>query len=123
MFPNDEISTQSGPESRASAAECPYRRPPTLAASGHRPERGSAALATYRDLAAKGLAPTEAGNLTAYLRGLRPVDQGWTVAEIDRLLFLRYLVDRDRLDSLNANAHPAPVSGLQGGSNKDTVRG
>ena len=114
MFPNDEISTQSGPESRASAAECPYRRPPTLAASGHRPERGSAALATYRDLAAKGLAPTEAGNLTAYLRGLRPVDQGWTVAEIDRLLFLRYLVDRDRLDSLNANTHPAPVSDLQG---------
>jgi hypothetical protein len=49
------------------------------------------------------LAPTEAGNLTAYLRGLRPVDQGWTVSEIDRLLFLRYLVDRDRLDSLNAN--------------------
>ena len=123
MFPNDEISTQSGPESRASADEGPDRRPPTVAASGHRPERGSAALATYDDLGAKGLAPTESGNLTAYLRGLRPVDQGWTVAEIDRLLFLRYLVDRERLDSSNANAHPAPVSGLQGGSNEDTVRG
>jgi hypothetical protein len=114
MFPNDEISTQSGTESRASAAQGPHRRPPTVAASRYRPELGSAALATYRDLGAKGLAPTEAGNLTAYLRGLRPVDQGWTVAEIDRLLFLRYLVDRDRLDSLNANTHPAPVSGLQG---------
>jgi hypothetical protein len=59
-------------------------------------------LATYGDLGAMGLAPTEAGNLTAYLRGLRPVDQGWTVAEIDRLLFLRYLVDRGRLAAPNA---------------------
>jgi hypothetical protein len=100
MSPNDEISTHSGTDSRGSAAQGPHRRPPAVGAS---PSRGSAVLATYRDLGAKGLAPTEAGNLTAYLRGLRPVDQGWTVAEIDRLLFLRYLVDRDRLDSLNAN--------------------
>ncbi len=64
-----------------------------------KPERRSAALAAYRDLGAKGMAPSEAGNLTAYLLGLRPADQAWTVAEIDRLLFLRYLVDRDRLDS------------------------
>ena len=103
MSPNNEISTQSGTESRASAAQGPHQHPPAVAASRLRPERGSAALALYRDLGAKGLAPTEAGNLTAYLRGLRPVDQGWTVSEIDRLLFLRYLVDRDRLDSLNAN--------------------
>ncbi len=80
-----------------SAAQDPHRRPPTVMASRHRPH-GSAALATYRDLGAMGLAPREAGNLTAYLRGLRPVDQGWTVAEIDRLLFMRYLVKRGRLD-------------------------
>jgi hypothetical protein len=79
-----------------SAAQDPHRRPRT---SPHRPERGSPALATYRDLGARGLAPIEAGNLTAYLRGLRPSDQGWTVAEIDRLLFLRYLVDRGHLVS------------------------
>jgi hypothetical protein len=80
-----------------SAAQNPRRCPPTVVAT-RRPD-GSAALATYRDLGARGLAPTEAGNLTAYLRGLRPVDQGWTVAEIDQLLFLRYLVDGGRLDS------------------------
>jgi hypothetical protein len=82
----------------AAADQDPHRRPPAVIASRHRPH-GSAALATYRDLGAKGLAPAEAGNLTAYLRGLRPVDRGWTVAEIDRLLFLRYLVDRGRLES------------------------
>jgi hypothetical protein len=81
-----------------SAALNPRRCPPTVVATRRRPD-GSVALATYRDLEAMGLAPTEAGNLTAYLRGLRPVDQGWTVAEIDRLLFVRYLVDRGRLGS------------------------
>lgn len=80
-------------------AQDPHQHPSTDAVSRQRPERGSAALATYRDLGARGLAPTEAGNLTAYLRGLRPSAQGWTVTEIDRLLFLRYLVDRGRLDS------------------------
>jgi hypothetical protein len=79
----------------------------------HRPH-GSAALATYRDLGAKGLAPREAGNLTAYLRGLRPIDQGWTVAEIDRLLFLRYLVDRGRFADhpVVDSTHPVRVWGL-----------
>jgi hypothetical protein len=75
-----------------SATQHPHRLQPSIVASRHRRERGSAALATYRDLGARGLAPTEAGNLTAYLRGLRPVDGGWTVAEIDHLLFLRHLV-------------------------------
>jgi hypothetical protein len=67
--------------------------------SQHRRQRGSAARATYRDLGARGFLPTEAGNLTAYLRGLRPVDQGWTVAEIDRLLFLRHLVEAGLVES------------------------
>jgi hypothetical protein len=58
----------------------------------------SAAFATYRDLGARGLTPTEAGNLTAYLQGLRPVDVGWTVAEIDHLLFLRHLVEGGLLE-------------------------
>jgi hypothetical protein len=95
------------------AAQDAHRSPGTVVASRHRPRR-SAALATYRDLGAKGLAPAEAGNLTAYLRGLRPVDQGWTVAEIDRLLFLRYLVDRGRFDGhpVVDSTHPARVWGL-----------
>jgi hypothetical protein len=99
-----------------SVAQLPHRRPPPIAVSRHR-RHGSAALATYRDLGAKGLAPVEAGNLTAYLRGLRPVDQGWTVAEIDRILFLRYLVDRGRIDGhpVVDSTHPVRVWGLPRG--------
>jgi hypothetical protein len=97
-----------------SAAKDPRRRPPGVIASRHRPAQRSPALATYSDLGARGLAPTEAGNLTAYLRGLRPVDQGWTVAEIDRLLFMRYLVDRGRFAAPNAGRAKdgAPTNGI-----------
>jgi hypothetical protein len=99
-----------------SAAKDPRRRPPGVIASRHRPVQRSAALATFGDLGARGLAPTEAGNLTAYLRGLRPVDQGWTVGEIDRLLFLRYLVDRGRIAAPNAGRAKDgdPTNGLPG---------
>ena len=74
---------------------------------GHRPAKErtpsppstSAPRATYLSLGSRGLAPAEAGNLTAFMNGLRPVEQGWTVAEIGRLLFLRDLVERGRLGS------------------------
>jgi hypothetical protein len=39
------------------------------------------------------------GNLTAYLHGLAPVEGGWTVDEIERLLFVRHLVEHQRLTS------------------------
>jgi hypothetical protein len=81
-----------------SEAKEPYRRPLAAVVSQHPADR-SAAVVTCRDLRAKGLAPTEAGNLTAYLRGLRPVGTGWTAAEIGRLLFLRFRLDRCRIDS------------------------
>jgi hypothetical protein len=61
--------------------------------------RVSAAVDVSRDLGTLGLSSAEAGNLTAYLRGIRPVERGWTVAEIERLLFLRYLVERARIGS------------------------
>jgi hypothetical protein len=93
-----------------SAAQLPRRRPPTAGTTRQR-RHGSAALATYRDLGAKGFGPTEAGNLTAYLGGLRPAGRGWTVAELDRLLFLRYLVDRGLIDGdpMVDSAHPVPA--------------
>ncbi len=98
------------PSLAPSAVQVPHRRTPAVVTSRHRPH-GSAALATYRDLGAKGFGPTEAGNLTAYLRGLRPTGRGWTVAELDRLLFLRYLVDRGLLDDdpVVDSAHPVPA--------------
>ena len=56
------------------------------------------ARATYRLLGIKGLSPAEAGNLTAFLNGLEPVEGGWTIGQIERLLFLRHLASRGRLE-------------------------
>jgi hypothetical protein len=52
--------------------------------------------ATFRRLRICGLSAAEAGNLTARLEGLPPVHDGWRVLEIERLVFLRWLVDRGR---------------------------
>ena len=57
----------------------------------HVPHTGSSGLI--------GMRPAEAGNLTAYLNGLTPVEDGWTISEVERLLFVRYLADRGRLRS------------------------
>ena len=57
------------------------------------------ATATYRELGARGLAATEAANLTAYLHGIRPAERGWSIEQIDHLLFLRYLFERGRIRS------------------------
>ena len=54
---------------------------------------------TYRLLGSRGFRSDEAGNLTAYLYGLPPVNGGWAVGEIERLLFLRHLVERGDLGS------------------------
>jgi hypothetical protein len=71
-----------------------HRRPATTLGLPSTPPR-----TTFRDLRAKGLDPIEAGNLTAYVNGLQPVGTSWTVAEIDRLMFLRYLIELGRLPS------------------------
>ena len=42
----------------------------------------------------RGLAGTEATNLTAYLCGIAVGNDGWKLAEINRLLFLRELSRR-----------------------------
>ena len=52
---------------------------------------------TFRRLQLAGLTPDEAGNLTAHLTGLRVTGAPWTVREIERLVFLRTLVERGRL--------------------------
>jgi len=71
-------------------------------ASGHDPLRGrrvGSARAIYRLLGSKGGLPAEAGNLTAFLSGLAPVASGWSIDEVERLLFVRNLVDHGRLRS------------------------
>jgi len=52
---------------------------------------------TFRRLRIAGLTATQAGNLTARLSGLSPVRTGWSVGEIERLLFLRSLVESGRV--------------------------
>jgi hypothetical protein len=54
---------------------------------------------TYQRLRMVGLSAAEAGNLTAHLNGLRVAEQGWALPEIERLLFIRALVDLGRIPS------------------------
>lgn len=46
-----------------------------------------------------GCTPKEAWNLYAVAVGLKPVTTGWKPAEIERLKFLRHLVETGRLAS------------------------
>ncbi len=53
----------------------------------------------YRQLTVDGWEARAAGNLIAHLEGLRPARFGWTVREIDHLIFLRRMVEEGRLTS------------------------
>jgi hypothetical protein len=53
--------------------------------------------ATTRRLQLCGLSVAEASNLMAHLRGLPAVESGWTVRQIEHLLFLRSIVETHRL--------------------------
>jgi hypothetical protein len=55
------------------------------------PLRDTTTRATYRQLLLKGLLPEEAASLTAFLCGLDVGAGRWTLAEVNRLLFLRRL--------------------------------
>jgi hypothetical protein len=54
---------------------------------------------TYRRLRIAGLSAREAGSLTAHLTGLPMVPGGWQVEEVERLLFVRALVQTGRMGS------------------------
>jgi hypothetical protein len=54
---------------------------------------------TYRRLRIAGLTPREAGTLTGHLAGLRVVPTGWTIEEVERLMFIRALVGSGRMGS------------------------
>lgn len=64
--------------------------------------------ATFRRLRFCGLTPEQAGNLTARLEGIKPIRDGWGVTEIERLVFLRWLVERGRFTDDN---EPAAADG------------
>jgi hypothetical protein len=53
-------------------------------------------FAAYRQLLMRGLAPSEAANVTAVMAGIRLADTPWTAREISHLLFLRALRESGR---------------------------
>ena len=53
----------------------------------------------YRLLVMSGLSSVEAGNIVAYLAGLRPVERGWALHEIKALVGLRSLLAGGFIDS------------------------
>lgn len=55
------------------------------------------ARATYHGLLLGGFTSAEAANLTAHLAGLRISARGWTLQQIEHLLFLRSVVESGRL--------------------------
>jgi hypothetical protein len=65
--------------------------------SGIEPAVAMSARAMYRALSVKGMRSDEAANLTAVANGLSPVESGWSIQEIGRLLFLRHLVDHEHI--------------------------
>ena len=53
---------------------------------------------TARRLQLGGFSITESSNLTARLAGLAPAQTGWSLRQIDHLLFLRSIVETGRLE-------------------------
>ena len=49
-----------------------------------------------------GLSVEEASNLTAHLAGIQSVPGGWSLAEVERLRFLRWMVSAGRLGADDA---------------------
>ena len=65
---------------------------------------------TVRDLTLRGLAATEATNLTAYLCGIEVGSRGWNLAEINGLLFLRDLCRRGHFGPTDGSPIPGRSS-------------
>ena len=59
--------------------------------------RDIAAALIARRLQISGLSLTEASNLTAHLAGLPPARTGWSLRQVEHLLFLRSIVETGRL--------------------------
>jgi hypothetical protein len=57
-------------------------------------------------LRSRGLAADEAANLTAFLAGLSLGDRPWTLAQINRMLFLRELVRTGRFGGHDGARRP-----------------
>ena len=74
---------------------------PTTFATPERRNGGSAesVRTTYRGLRRMGWSEAEASSMAAHLAGLTPSRTGWQLREVERLLFIRALVDDGRISS------------------------
>ena len=63
----------------------------TLPPTTPTPDASQAPYRTYRALLRKGLTIAEASNLTAYLCGIPLNDVPWSLAQVNKLLFVREL--------------------------------
>jgi hypothetical protein len=71
---------------------------PAISTPLSEPAHGSETRTIYRALLMRGLRPSEAANLTAFLSGIHVGDHEWKLVEVNRLLFLRELETSGRLD-------------------------
>lgn len=86
---------------RGEAASAPGRG---VAPTRTSPKRKAQAAATpapatrpvYRLLLMKGLTPTEAANMTAFICGLSTTDARWSLKQVNQLLFLRAMQQAGR---------------------------
>ena len=84
---------------RAEAASAPGRGVAVTRTTPRTQPAASPAPATrpvYRLLLMKGLTPTEAANLTAYICGLSTADPRWSLKQVNQLLFLRSMQQAGR---------------------------
>jgi hypothetical protein len=78
----------------------------TLPPSIPTPHASEAPYTTYRALLRKGLTIAEASNLTAYLCGIPLNDVQWSLAQVNKLLFVRELHRTGRIGEDGVSAPP-----------------
>jgi hypothetical protein len=70
---------------------------------------GRETYGVYLGLRRCGLSTAEAGNLTARLEGINPVPGGWSLREVERLQFLRWLITSGRLGADDMGQGPPSI--------------
>ena len=89
-LPRGEAASTAGPSGLAPTRTSPKRKAQTAGAPA------PATRPVYRLLLMKGLTPTEAANLTAFICGLSTTDPRWSIKQVNQLLFLRSMQQAGR---------------------------
>ena len=97
----------SSSERRAARAAAAGVAAPSATIPQGLPDPSHATQGTFRALLRKGLTIPEAANLTAFLCGIPLNDVQWSLAQVNRLLFIRELHRTGRIgeDAITPTAH------------------